>query len=612
MSVGKVYFAWVEPGEVFSPLAHAREDEDVFSVRITEEEGAFAVAAVEIRNPRRGLLAPARRQRAFISAEIDGQVTLLFSGRVVGVPASITGETLEVEFIGRPDDHAEKQAALIWSLQADPRCHPALLSEADRSELSALLEGVAALPHWDRATGELTLSPISNEGFQPVLDVTPLEDSFEVSFGSAPADRIRVELELSWEQVSPVLSRPLEADPGTIAVGHIADLFSGRPKSLTGDDLASRWPAPGDVLDGGWTVQSAYLVPDAVDKVTLDVPVTVAAPRDPAYDNPTWELDAFRTTFDGNLILSAFYRQPRRERLSFEVSANLQPVVLFPEPELISLSAEGAEIASNTTPLTLTGSFRAPDADGDGYVTRTLSLSVDRPAIARPSLASDPDVVGGILQAAVARAEARLRKAARCVTAKFDLPFAEAVPLSAASVVRLYDDRLPGGVMTGKVTALELVVSGDGECYATVELGASVGRAPAAAGASVSIPEYDPPFEPSVVTYCRSVGPDNGSRAFTRARVRNDAAAQEALVRGLDLTAEAGKFASYGYRWAQNVDDAAAREVVERALQEAPTELDLELVSLEATDETLVEVTALVSGPLAIVQDIDLEAEVLI
>ena len=609
MSVGKIYFAWVEPNEAFSPITHAREDEAVFSISISEEEGSFAVATVEIRNPRRGLLLPARKQRAFISAEIAGQVTLLFSGRAVGVPASITGETLEVEFIGRPDDHASKQASLVSMLQADPRYHQALLSEADRSDLSALLEGVAALPHWDRATGELSLAPIANDGFQPVLDVTPLEDSFEVSFGSAPADRVRVELELTWEQVSPVLSRPLEADPGAIAVGHLANLFGGRPKSLTGEDLASRWPSPGDALDGGWTVQSAYLVPDVVDKVTLDVPVTVAAPRDPSYSAPTWELDVFRTSFDGNLVISAFYRQPRRERISFEVSANLQPVVLFPDPELLSLNAEGADIASNASPLTLAGTFRAPDADGDGYVTRTLSLSVDRPALARPALAAYPAVVGGVLQAAVARAEARLRKAARCVTATFDLPFAEAVPLSTASVVRLYDDRIPGGVMTGKVTALELVVTGDGECYATVEIGASVGRSPAAAGAYVSVPAYDAPPEPGVVTYCRNVGPDNGSRTFTRARVRNDAAAQEALVRGLDLGAEAGKFSSYGYRWAQNVDDAAAREVVERALQEAPTELDLEPVSLEATDETVVEVTALVSGPIGIVRDIDLEWE---
>lgn len=609
MSVGKIFFAWVEPGEAFSPITHAREDEDVFSVSISEEEGSFAVATVEIRNPRRGLLSPARKQRAFISADVNGAITLLFSGRVVGVPASITGETLEIEFIARPDDHAARQELLVQQLRQSPSYHPALVAEQDRSDLTALLEGVAALPHWDRVTGELSLAPISNEGWQPQTELVPLEDQFEVTFGSAPIDRVKVELELAWEQVSPVMSKPLEADPGVGASGYIANLFLGRPKSLTGEDLASRWPEPGDALDGGWTVQSAYLVPSSVDKVTLDVPVTVAAPRDPAYAAPSWELDVFRTEFDGNLILSAFYRQQRRERVVFEVVADVQPVVVFPEPEVLALQADGADVASTSNPLTLTGTFRAPDADGDGFVTRTLLLSVDRPALARPRLAADAELMQPLLLAAVSRAGARLRKAARCVTAVLQVPFADAVQISTASVVRIVDDRIPGGSMSGKVVALELVVTGTGECYAELELGASVGRSGSAGGAFVSVQEYGAPFEPGIVAYCRSFGPDSGFNTFERARVRNDASAQEALIRGLDLAAEAGKFASFGYRWAQTVDDAAARELVERTLQEAPTELDLELVSLEPRDETLIEVTANMSGALAIVRDIDLEAE---
>ncbi len=162
--------------------------------------------------------------------------------------------------------------------------------------------------------------------------------------------------------------------------------------------------------------------------------------------------------------------------------------------------------------------------------------------------------------------------------------------------------------MTGKVVSLELVVSGDGQAYAEVEIGASVGRADGASGVPVFVPAYEAPPEPEVVTYCRHVGVDNGQRAFRYARIRNDHINQEALIRGLDLGAEMGRFASYGYLWAQAVDDAAAKEVIERTLQENPTELDAELVSLEPVDETLVEVTAQPFGLIGIVADINLEA----
>lgn len=606
MSVGKVYFAWVAPGEAFDALTHAREDEDVFAVRISEEEGAFAVASVEIRNPRRGLLSPVNKQRAFISAEIDGQLTLLFSGRVVGIPASITGETIEIELIGRPDDHATVQTAFVQELQQSPRYHPALVAEADREDLTATLEGFAALPHWDRATGALTLAPIGNEGSQPVVDLVPLEDRFEVTFGSAPIDRVTVELDLAWEQTSPILSVPLEADPQGVAVGMLADMFGGNPRSFTADDFATRWPAPGDTLDGGWTVKSGYLEVADVEKVTLDVDVTVAAPRDPAYTEPTWSLDVFRTRFDGNLVLAAFYRQPRRERVRIEVQADLQPVVVFPEPELVALQVDGKDVAPDGL-LQIQTTFRAPSTSTDGFATTTFFMSVDKPWLAKPSLASEV-VFLPVLEAAVARAEARLRKSARCVTAFFQVPLGDAVQLSSASVVRIADDRIPGGAMTGKVVSLELVVSGNGQAYAEIEIGASVGRAESASGVPAFVPEYEAPAEPEVVTYCREVGVDNGQRAFRYARIRNDHVNQEALIRGLDLGAEMSKFAGFGYRWAQAVDDAAAKEVIERTLQENPTELDAELVNLEPVDETLVEVTAQPFGTVAIVSDINLEA----
>ena len=100
--IGQIFFAWVASGEGWDPGIHARHDEQVFSLSISETEGEFALATVRVRNPRTGLLSPARKQRCFISAELDGVPVLFFSGRVVGIPVSLAAETCELEFVGRP------------------------------------------------------------------------------------------------------------------------------------------------------------------------------------------------------------------------------------------------------------------------------------------------------------------------------------------------------------------------------------------------------------------------------------------------------------------------------------------------------------------------------
>jgi hypothetical protein len=65
---GPFYFAWVAASETsFDPNVHNREDEDVFGFTVEHSEGDFAGLEIEIRNPRVGLLAPARKVHAFLA-----------------------------------------------------------------------------------------------------------------------------------------------------------------------------------------------------------------------------------------------------------------------------------------------------------------------------------------------------------------------------------------------------------------------------------------------------------------------------------------------------------------------------------------------------------------
>jgi hypothetical protein len=613
MSVGKVFFAWVAASEVFDAAVHAREDEAVFSLRIRETEGEFATATVEVRNPRRGLLSPARKQRVYISAEIEGIVELLFAGRVVGMPVSLGDETMELEFLGRPDDHAEVLQAFLPTLRAGPHYHPALVPEESRDDPSVLLEGLPALLHWHRATGALSLSRIDWTGSIDEFVSDALEDSLSVTFDAAPVNAVKVQLELSWTQTCPVFAKPFVADPGYGASGAIAAAFDGRPVTLTGEDLVNRWPAPGSTLDGGWTVLGAYLRAEPAGSYTRAIPVGVAPPpeswlvaQETLFGSrpQTYPVDFIRSECDGNLVLSGVYEQPRREVIEFTVSADLQPVIEFPAPELLSLSVLGEDVAP-VEPFQLSVSYRATD-EASGFVGRVQSHTMRRGDLRRPALAAQSALSGPLLAAAVARAEARLRRAARCVTVGFETDFARGARLSTASSVGLYDERLPGSVAAGKVTALELVVTGEGQCYASVELGCSVGRAASLSTPTVVAGEYDAPFEPTVVTLCRSGLVDDGTRAVASVTIRNPISEQEQALADVDVATDYSAFKALGYKWAA-LDAEAAVALLELRLSELPTEVDAQLVSLEALDETVTAVPAAVSGFLGILRGVDLE-----
>src|SRR5689334_2286343 len=93
----KFYFAWIKEGEAFNPQLHTREDENIFSLCISQKESEHAIAHIKIRNPFSSFLAPLRGQHALISWENQGKIELLFRGGVVAIPSVIEGESVLVE-----------------------------------------------------------------------------------------------------------------------------------------------------------------------------------------------------------------------------------------------------------------------------------------------------------------------------------------------------------------------------------------------------------------------------------------------------------------------------------------------------------------------------------
>ena len=75
------YFAWVDSTETTFTAAHKREDEQILSIKIDHAEGDFPSCDIEIKNPRIGLLAPARKisVRGSSIAPSGRRLTTLFS-----------------------------------------------------------------------------------------------------------------------------------------------------------------------------------------------------------------------------------------------------------------------------------------------------------------------------------------------------------------------------------------------------------------------------------------------------------------------------------------------------------------------------------------------------
>jgi hypothetical protein len=75
----------------------------------------------------------------------------------------------------------------------------------------------------------------------------------------------------------------------------------------------------------------------------------------------------------------------------------------------------------------------------------------------------------------ISRARARLRYRSRAVKVGWSAPFATIVPLSCRHNATLFDPRMPGGAVTGKVTSYNLSASGDGKVIGKVEIGCAIG-----------------------------------------------------------------------------------------------------------------------------------------
>jgi hypothetical protein len=261
MAAGTPYFAWIDVGETTFTSGHMRWDEDVFSFKLSQEEGDPASLTIAVRRPRNttgdpiGLLGPGRKIWCWFALDC-GPALINFRGRLVGIPTSIFEDLVTLEFVAKPVDVVAQKDALAASLRVLPFYDDAVIDPARATDPDVVLEGYTAVFHYDRETHLISISDeITGEDGTVSFDGASdegkvLYDGLGLTLTSGPLARVDVNAEYTWTQQA----------RGTVDLTRY--LTTGWPGSHNGiitsySLTAADWPKNGAGIGDGWVVDQA-------------------------------------------------------------------------------------------------------------------------------------------------------------------------------------------------------------------------------------------------------------------------------------------------------------------------------------------------------------------
>ncbi len=472
MSGGDIYFAWVDEGVAFDEDVHAVEDEDIFSLTISQEEGDFASLEIDVRQPEEGLLEPSRLQWCWLSWDNGTSIEPLFHGRVVAVESQVTGEQVRLMFIAKPVDFDTVKAELAETMKVLPFWDTVWIT-GDLSDPDAVLATYGAQWHIGRTMLDLTTSDelVPEDGTITLTADDVLYDSVSWTYAQKPKLKGKFKGTITYSQTG----------KGTIDLTE--ELYhkfreeksiyispnSGVISTLTGDGLKSDWPVGGTSLGGGWTVNNDTFIetanPEIFAPYTYDVPYQGLSPSYNAETATTSSdfFDAF-TDYVAKFNVYALKQstkfdwaadRKRTEILEFEMLANIQPLE--------------DDLADTESTVTLTISAADTVTEPDDY-------SGEMPIVDKRRKAYLPTPRGVIsVWYALLLMRAELRRGARAVEITLRTTWAIGVGASLRKSILFPDERLPGGVASGKIISYKLVASATDGRYAEVVIGAAIG-----------------------------------------------------------------------------------------------------------------------------------------
>lgn len=244
------FFAWVDDGSVpFDPVAHAVEDELVYNVEISEQQGNCAVAMLDIHNPRAGLYGQGRKQWMWISTLVRRAGVLAVEPQLFGAidawPFAGDGDAITIKVVAQPDDWEERQDDAFEPIRVQPFYDDALIGSRDPlTEVEVNLEGRPALVHTDRVTHAVEVVSVIDAPTVFNIGNRWFAGTFKPTLDDRPLDGVRVVLTAKWRQ-------PIRTSVVISAGG-----FGGY--TLTPKSVESSWPKDGATL-GSFTVTQSLI-----------------------------------------------------------------------------------------------------------------------------------------------------------------------------------------------------------------------------------------------------------------------------------------------------------------------------------------------------------------
>jgi hypothetical protein len=456
-AIGKVYFAAVDPGEVYSPLIHSVEDEVVLALKINQAEGEFARAEIEIENPGQGLLNPLRKKRCFISIENPdiGTPKLIFAGRILGYPSDTTQTTVTLQYIGQPENWESDQDTLLQLSKVAPFYNDLFVSADRRNDPAEILAGRTALLYWDRITNTVALSDIVESGTLFDLGEKPFFDSVSFDIGDPPITSVNLNIETQWiqtavgtvdagEAIRAQFSSPVGAQVNTLTPYSFEDAYNGVS------------------LPTGYTEREKVIAPTANDFGLAQSDLKSADVLVNATDFPFASggtagqrvLSVPRVYYNTKLILDAVYQQKRRETANIVLNAVTQDFAL----------------KSNQVKDVFVRIQNPTEAE-QGSI-----LDDAAPSFFYDTVLGDLTTFGReCIEHGIARARAIVTKANRIIETTFQVDLREVIDLTVNDTVRFTDSRFPGGSIRGKVISYAFSISQGGGYGAEITLASMIG-----------------------------------------------------------------------------------------------------------------------------------------
>jgi len=483
VTVGTLYFALVDAGEVFNPVVHNREDEKVFNLQIDQSEGNFASAEIEVKNIGSGLLNPSRKKRIFISFESGSGVVLLFSGRVIGFPTDLGTKTVRISYIAQPEDWETVQASFLDTLKVAPFYNELFIPEDRRGDAADILEARSSLLYWDRVTNALSLSDII-EGTSTVdLGTRVLFDTIRWEIGDPPVKTVNINIEVQWEQFGIGI-----VDAGLAITAEFTNsaIGSAQINSLTPLSFEDAWQ--GVSIPNGYSIIESKITPVAngfgLVQADLRSPTILVNgtdfPTSTGATPATRPVSVPRVWYSGDLKLQAIYEQKRRETASTSLSISIQDYSLRGDKtEEISI-----RLQDPTSP-----------AQGSVFDAKLPSFFFDG--------IGDLTTLGTeVFENAILRGMARLKYANRVIETRIEGDLNDLIEITVDQSLRFTDDRLPGGSILGKVAGYILEIDGDsGQQTAQITLQSCIGNGEdsSGSGTEVGLISYDNQFGASAM-----------------------------------------------------------------------------------------------------------------